>query len=27
VEGRVLAVGKPEEIQNNRDVLEAYLGN
>ena len=27
VEGRVLAVGKPEEIQNNREVLEAYLGN
>lgn len=27
VEGRVLAVGKPEEIQSNRAVLEAYLGN
>lgn len=27
VEGKVLAVGKPEEIQNNRAVLEAYLGN
>ena len=27
VEGKVLAVGKPEEIQNNREVLEAYLGN
>jgi branched-chain amino acid transport system ATP-binding protein len=27
VEGRVLAVGKPEEIQGNRAVLEAYLGN
>ena len=27
VEGKCLQVGKPEEIQNNRDVLEAYLGN
>jgi branched-chain amino acid transport system ATP-binding protein len=27
VEGNVLAVGKPEEIQANRAVLEAYLGN
>ena len=27
VEGKVLAVGKPEEIQRNRAVLEAYLGN
>jgi branched-chain amino acid transport system ATP-binding protein len=27
VEGKVLAVGKPEEIQANREVLEAYLGN
>lgn len=27
VEGKVLAVGKPEEIQANRAVLEAYLGN
>ena len=27
VEGKVLAVGKPEEIQGNRAVLEAYLGN
>jgi branched-chain amino acid transport system ATP-binding protein len=27
VEGRVLAVGRPEEIQSNRAVLEAYLGN
>lgn len=27
VEGKVLAVGKPEEIQSNRAVLEAYLGN
>jgi len=27
VEGKVLAAGKPEEIQGNRSVLEAYLGN
>ncbi len=27
VEGKVLAVGKPEEIQSNSAVLEAYLGN
>ncbi|TAG47891.1 MAG: ABC transporter ATP-binding protein [Betaproteobacteria bacterium] len=27
VEGRVLAVGTPAEIQANRSVLEAYLGN
>ncbi len=27
VEGKVLAVGKPEEIQGNRAVLEAYLGS
>ena len=27
VEGKVLAVGKPAEIQGNRSVLEAYLGN
>ncbi|HAG83108.1 MAG TPA: ABC transporter ATP-binding protein, partial [Cyanobacteria bacterium UBA12227] len=25
-EGRNLADGKPEEIQNNSQVLEAYLG-
>lgn len=24
--GRVIAEGKPEEIKNNRDVIEAYLG-
>jgi len=27
VEGKVLAEGKPEEVQANRAVLEAYLGN
>jgi len=27
VEGKVLAVGTPQEIQGNRAVLEAYLGN
>jgi branched-chain amino acid transport system ATP-binding protein len=27
VEGRVLAQGKPQEVQSNRAVLEAYLGN
>ena len=27
VEGKVLAQGKPEEVQSNRAVLEAYLGN
>ncbi len=27
VEGKVLAVGTPEEIQGSRAVLEAYLGN
>ena len=24
--GRVIAEGKPEEIQNNKKVLDAYLG-
>jgi branched-chain amino acid transport system ATP-binding protein len=27
VEGRVLAEGRPGEVQSNRQVLEAYLGN
>ena len=27
VEGRVLAEGKPQQVQANRAVLEAYLGN
>jgi branched-chain amino acid transport system ATP-binding protein len=27
VEGKVLAEGKPEAVQSNRAVLEAYLGN
>jgi branched-chain amino acid transport system ATP-binding protein len=27
VEGKVLAQGKPQEVQSNRAVLEAYLGN
>ena len=27
VEGKVLAEGKPQEVQANRAVLEAYLGN
>jgi branched-chain amino acid transport system ATP-binding protein len=27
VEGRVLAEGRPDEVQSNRAVLEAYLGN
>jgi ABC-type branched-subunit amino acid transport system ATPase component len=27
VEGKVLAEGAPREVQSNRQVLEAYLGN
>jgi branched-chain amino acid transport system ATP-binding protein len=27
VEGKVLAQGKPQDVQSNRAVLEAYLGN
>jgi len=27
VEGKVLAIGTPEEIRSNRQVLDAYLGN
>lgn len=27
VEGKILAEGKPQEVQSNRAVLEAYLGN
>ncbi len=27
VEGRVLCVGTPDEVRNNKDVLDAYLGN
>lgn len=27
VEGRILAEGRPAEVQGNREVLEAYLGN
>jgi ABC-type branched-subunit amino acid transport system ATPase component len=27
VEGKVLAEGPPSEVQANRQVLEAYLGN
>ena len=27
VEGKVLAEGPPQDVQSNRQVLEAYLGN
>jgi branched-chain amino acid transport system ATP-binding protein len=27
VEGKILAEGAPGEVQSNRAVLEAYLGN
>jgi branched-chain amino acid transport system ATP-binding protein len=27
VEGQVLAIGTPEEIRGNKQVLDAYLGN
>jgi branched-chain amino acid transport system ATP-binding protein len=27
VEGRVLAIGTPDEIRGNKQVLDAYLGN
>ena len=27
VEGRVLCVGTPDEVRNNKDVLDAYLGS
>ena len=27
VEGKVLAIGTPEDIRSNRQVLDAYLGN
>jgi ABC-type branched-subunit amino acid transport system ATPase component len=27
VEGKVLAEGSPKDVQSNRLVLEAYLGN
>ena len=27
VEGRIIAEGAPEAIRDNRDVIEAYLGN
>jgi branched-chain amino acid transport system ATP-binding protein len=27
VEGKVLAVGTPDEIRGNKQVLDAYLGN
>ena len=27
VEGQVLAIGTPEEVRSNKQVLDAYLGN
>jgi branched-chain amino acid transport system ATP-binding protein len=27
VEGKVLAIGTPEEIRSNKQVLDAYLGS
>jgi branched-chain amino acid transport system ATP-binding protein len=27
VEGRVLAIGTPDEIRSNKQVLDAYLGS
>jgi len=27
VEGQVMAIGTPEEIRNNKQVLDAYLGS
>jgi branched-chain amino acid transport system ATP-binding protein len=27
VEGKVMAIGTPEEIRGNKQVLDAYLGN
>jgi branched-chain amino acid transport system ATP-binding protein len=27
VEGKVLAIGTPDEIRGNKQVLDAYLGN
>jgi branched-chain amino acid transport system ATP-binding protein len=27
VEGKVLAIGTPDEIRSNKQVLDAYLGN
>ena len=27
VEGQVLAIGTPEQIRGNKQVLDAYLGN